>query len=128
MKKLTGLDVYKLLPRTNCGDCGFSTCMAFAMQVAAKRAALDQCPHVSQAAKEALGEAQAPPMRTVQIGQGPRAIAVGGETGSSAMRKNSTAHAPSVSPYRMIFPWRSSPSAFGKLQRSSLFGLGRKLG
>lgn len=80
MKKLTGLDVYKLLPRTNCGDCGFSTCMAFAMQVAAKRAALDQCPHVSQAAKEALGEAQAPPMRTVQIGQGPRAIAVGGET------------------------------------------------
>ena len=80
MKKLTGLDVYKLLPRTNCGDCGFSTCMAFAMQVAAKRVALDQCPHVSEAAKEALGEAQAPPMRTVYIGQGARAIAVGGET------------------------------------------------
>lgn len=79
-KKLTGLDIYKLLPRTNCGDCGFSTCMAFAMQVAAKKAALDQCPHVTPEAKEALGEAQAPPMRTVQIGVGPKAWAVGGET------------------------------------------------
>ncbi|MGB9861300.1 MAG: acetyl-CoA decarbonylase/synthase complex subunit gamma [Candidatus Bipolaricaulaceae bacterium] len=80
MKKLTGLDIYKLLPRTNCGDCGFSTCMAFAMQVAAKKVALDQCPHASEEARLALGEAQAPPMRTVQIGQGQRSIFVGGET------------------------------------------------
>lgn len=54
--------------------------MAFAMQVAAKRAALDQCPHAGEAAKAALGEAQAPPMRTVQIGVGDRAWTVGGET------------------------------------------------
>lgn len=79
-KRLTGLDIYKLLPRTNCGDCGFSTCMAFAMQVAAKKVALDQCPHASAEAKAALGEAQAPPMRTVQIGEGPYAWSVGGET------------------------------------------------
>lgn len=79
-KKLTGLDIYKLLPRTNCGDCGFSTCMAFAMQVAAKKVALDQCPHASAEAKAALGEAQAPPMRTVQIGVGETAWTVGGET------------------------------------------------
>lgn len=80
MKKLSGLDIYKLLPRTNCGDCGFSTCMAFAMQVAAKKVALEQCPHASAEAKAALGEAQAPPMRTVQIGEGKRAWSVGGET------------------------------------------------
>ncbi|MFN3346797.1 MAG: acetyl-CoA decarbonylase/synthase complex subunit gamma [Candidatus Bipolaricaulaceae bacterium] len=79
-KKLTGLDIYKLLPRTNCGDCGFSTCMAFAMQVAAKKVALDQCPHAGPEAKAALGEAQAPPMRTVQIGVGEKAWTVGGET------------------------------------------------
>lgn len=79
-KKITGLDIYKLLPRTNCGDCGFSTCMAFAMQVAAKKVALDQCPHADEAAKNALGEAQAPPMRTVQIGVGGKAWTVGGET------------------------------------------------
>ncbi len=79
-RKLTGLDIYKLLPRTNCGDCGFSTCMAFAMQVAAKKVALEKCPHVSEEAKAALGEAQAPPMRTVTIGTGDRAWTVGGET------------------------------------------------
>jgi acetyl-CoA decarbonylase/synthase complex subunit gamma len=80
MKKLTGIEIYKLLPKTNCGDCNFPTCMAFAMQVAAKKVALDQCPHVSEEAKQALGEAQAPPMRTVQIGAGERELVIGGET------------------------------------------------
>ena len=79
-KKLTGIEIYKLLPRTNCGDCKFTTCMAFAMQVAAKKVALDQCPHVSADAQAALGEAQAPPMRTVTIGAGDRAVTIGGET------------------------------------------------
>ncbi len=79
-KKLTGIDVYKLLPRTNCGDCKFPTCMAFAMQVAAKKVALEQCPHVSDEAKAALGEAQAPPMRTVRIGTGKKEVVLGGET------------------------------------------------
>jgi len=54
--------------------------MAFAMQVAAKKAALDQCPHVSEEAQAALGEAQAPPMRTVKIGTGDREFVTGGET------------------------------------------------
>ncbi len=79
-KKLTGIEVYKLLPKTNCGDCNFPTCMAFAMQVAAKKAALEQCPHVSEEAQAALGEAQAPPMRTVQLGSGDTALTIGGET------------------------------------------------
>ena len=80
MAKVTGIDIYKLLPRTNCGDCNFPTCMAFAMQVAAKKAALDQCPHVSTEAQSALGDAQAPPMRTVTIGAGEAEYATGGET------------------------------------------------
>ena len=80
MAKLTGIEIYKLLPKTNCGDCNFPTCMAFAMQVAAKQVALEQCPHVSEEAKQALGEAQAPPMRTVKIGAGEREFATGGET------------------------------------------------
>ncbi|MFO8033777.1 MAG: acetyl-CoA decarbonylase/synthase complex subunit gamma [Candidatus Bipolaricaulota bacterium] len=79
-RKLTGIEVYKLLPKTNCGDCNFPTCMAFAMQVAAKKVALEQCPHVSEEAQAALGEAQAPPMRTVQVGRGDRALTIGGET------------------------------------------------
>ncbi len=80
MAKVTGIDIYKLLPKTNCGDCNFPTCMAFAMQVAAKKAALDQCPHVSAEAQSALGDAQAPPMLTVTIGAGEHELAVGGET------------------------------------------------
>jgi len=79
-KKLTGIEIYKLLPKTNCGDCNFPTCMAFAMQVAAKKVALDQCPHASEEARAALGEAQAPPMRTVKIGKGERELVIGGET------------------------------------------------
>jgi len=80
MAKVTGIDIYKLLPKTNCGDCNFPTCMAFAMQVAAKKAALDQCPHVSAEAQAALGDAQAPPMRTVKIGSGEKELTTGGET------------------------------------------------
>ena len=80
MAKVTGIDIYKLLPKTNCGDCNLPTCMAFAMQVAAKKAALDQCPHVSAEAQSALGDAQAPPMRTVKIGSGEKELTIGGET------------------------------------------------
>jgi acetyl-CoA decarbonylase/synthase complex subunit gamma len=80
MAKVTGIEIYKLLPKTNCGDCNFPTCMAFAMQVAAKKAALDQCPHVSDEAQSALGDAQSPPMRTVTIGVGDAEFTIGGET------------------------------------------------
>jgi acetyl-CoA decarbonylase/synthase complex subunit gamma len=80
MAKLTGIEIYKHLPKTNCGDCNFPTCMAFAMQVAAKKVGLEQCPHVSAEAKAALSEAQAPPMLTVTLGAGDRAVKLGGET------------------------------------------------
>jgi len=65
---LTGMQIYKLLPKTNCKDCGFPTCMAFAMQVAAKQKALTDCPHLSQEALEEASEASSPPMRLVKIG------------------------------------------------------------
>ena len=80
MAKLTGIGIYKLLPKTNCGECNFPTCMAFAMQVAAKKLALEACPYVSEEAKRELAESAAPPMRIVTIGAGPEAIQVGGET------------------------------------------------
>ncbi len=65
---LTGLQIYKLLPRTNCGDCDFPTCMAFAMQVTAKKVSLDKCPHISNESTAKLAEASAPPMKLVSIG------------------------------------------------------------
>jgi acetyl-CoA decarbonylase/synthase complex subunit gamma len=48
---LTGLEIFKQLPKTNCKDCGFPTCLAFAMALANGKVSLNQCPHVSQAAK-----------------------------------------------------------------------------
>ncbi len=80
MAKLSGIEIYKNLPRTNCGDCGVPTCMAFAMQVASKKKALDVCPHVSDEARAVLGDAQTPPMATLKIGCGETAWPLGGET------------------------------------------------
>ncbi|HIE52943.1 MAG TPA: acetyl-CoA decarbonylase/synthase complex subunit gamma, partial [Armatimonadetes bacterium] len=64
---LTALEIYKHLPKTNCRECNFPTCLAFAMQLAAKKASLDQCPYVSEEAKAALEGASAPPIRLVTI-------------------------------------------------------------
>ncbi len=77
---LTGLEIYKLLPKTNCGDCGVPTCLAFAMKLTQKSVELAECPHASDEAKSVLGAASEPPMRTLKIGVGPDAFEVGGET------------------------------------------------
>jgi acetyl-CoA decarbonylase/synthase complex subunit gamma len=77
---LTGLDIYKLLPKTNCKDCGFATCLAFAMALAQKKTSLDKCPHVTAQAKEALESAAQPPIKLVTIGKGDNKIEIGNET------------------------------------------------
>ncbi|MBI4180340.1 MAG: acetyl-CoA decarbonylase/synthase complex subunit gamma [Chloroflexi bacterium] len=77
---LTGIAIFKLLPKTNCGDCGVPTCLAFAMNLAAGKAELSRCPYVSEEAKAQLLEASAPPIRLVTIGIGNRVLKVGGET------------------------------------------------
>jgi len=77
---LTGIQIFKLLPKTNCGECGVPTCLAFAMNLAAGKADLSSCPYVSEEAKASLTEAAAPPIRVVTIGVGERALKIGGET------------------------------------------------
>ena len=77
---LTGIQIFKLLPKTNCGECGVPTCLAFAMNLAAGKAELDSCPYVSDEAREQLAEASAPPIRPVAMGAGVRAFKIGGET------------------------------------------------
>jgi acetyl-CoA decarbonylase/synthase complex subunit gamma len=64
---LTGIQIYKLLPQTNCKDCGFPTCLAFAMKLAAKQAELAACPHVTAESKAQLSESAAPPVRLITI-------------------------------------------------------------
>ncbi len=77
---LTGIMIYKMLPQTNCKECGDPTCLAFAMKLAASKAELSACPYVSEEAKAKLSEASAPPIRVATLGQGDAAHKMGGET------------------------------------------------
>jgi acetyl-CoA decarbonylase/synthase complex subunit gamma len=72
---LTGLQIQKLLPKTNCKECGSNTCLAFAMKLAGKKAELSECPYASDEAKAILGAASEPPVRQVSVGE----AKVGGE-------------------------------------------------
>jgi acetyl-CoA decarbonylase/synthase complex subunit gamma len=77
---LKGLEIFKFTPKTNCKACGNPTCMAFAMKVAQGALTLDKCPHLSPEALEKLGEATAPPMKSITIGAGEGEYRIGGET------------------------------------------------
>lgn len=77
---LTGLQIQKLLPKTNCKECGSNTCLAFAMKLAAKKAELAECPYVSEEAKAVLVAESEPPITTVTIGPENAAFIAGGET------------------------------------------------
>ncbi len=77
---LTGIEIFKHLPKTNCGKCGVPTCLAFAMSLAAGKAELSACPSVSDEAKAKLEEASAPPIRPISIVTGDKPLKIGGET------------------------------------------------
>lgn len=77
---LSGVEIFKLLPKTNCKKCGHPTCLAFAMKLAQRQATLDLCPDVSEDAKKILGEASAPPVRPITFGTGDKAVKMGEET------------------------------------------------
>ena len=77
---LSGVEIFKLLPKTNCKKCGQPTCLAFAMKLAQRQATLDLCPDVSEEAKQKLGEASAPPVRPITLGAGDKAVKMGEET------------------------------------------------
>ncbi len=67
---LSGIQIYKMLPQTNCKECGFPTCLAFAMKLAAKQVELGACPYVSEESKKQLAESAAPPIRLVTLKAG----------------------------------------------------------
>ena len=77
---MTGLEIYKLLPQTNCKECGFPTCLAFAMKLAAKQIELKACPYVSEESKVKLVAASAPPIRLVELSGSDGTLKVGNET------------------------------------------------
>lgn len=87
---LSGIQIYKLLPASsknaevkkhgNCKECGFPTCLAFAMKLGQKQAELSQCPYVEDEAKAQLEESAAPPIRLITLAANGRKLEVGNET------------------------------------------------
>jgi acetyl-CoA decarbonylase/synthase complex subunit gamma len=76
---LSGIQVYKMLPQTNCKECGFPTCLAFSMKLAAKQVELDDCPYVTEESKQKLAESAAPPIRLITLKAKDCEVSVGNE-------------------------------------------------
>jgi acetyl-CoA decarbonylase/synthase complex subunit gamma len=84
---LTGLQIYKYLPgglkpphpKANCKECGFPTCLAFAMKLAAKQAELSACPYVTDEARVELDSASAPPVRLITLSSDGHNVQAGNE-------------------------------------------------
>lgn len=76
---LKALDIYKLLPKKNCKECGDQTCLTFAMKLAQGKGDPEACPYLDDEAKTILGASTRPPIQKVTIGMGSRAFTVGEE-------------------------------------------------
>ena len=77
---LSGLDIYKLLPKTNCRQCGLTTCLAFAMQLAKKALPIEKCPFISPESKSTLEEQALPAIKLITVGVGESKFDIGNET------------------------------------------------
>lgn len=91
---LTGLQIYKYLPKTNCRDCGFATCMAFALGLASGKTEFSACPHLKPEDRDTLEEASTPPIKIIALGTGERRLELGGET--ELFRHEKTFYHPTV--------------------------------
>ena len=83
IKELSPIDVYKLLPKTNCKECGEKNCMAFATKLVGRDASLEKCPPLltkeHKKAYKQLMELLKPAIKEVVIGVGERAVKFGGK-------------------------------------------------
>jgi acetyl-CoA decarbonylase/synthase complex subunit gamma len=83
MRELSPIDVYKLLPRTNCKECGEENCMAFATKLVNREVTLEKCPPLltkdNERAYMQLKEMLKPAVREILIGVGDKAVKIGGK-------------------------------------------------
>ncbi len=78
------LRILRLLPRLNCGRCGYRTCMVFALKLAEGEEVPEKCPILveDESYSKKLLELKnilRPPVRTVLIGKPPNSIVIGGK-------------------------------------------------
>jgi len=82
-KELSPIDVYMLLPKTNCKKCGLENCMAYATKLVNREIALELCTPLLEKqyekAHQKLWEMLKPPVKEVTVGTGDPAIKVGGK-------------------------------------------------
>ncbi len=84
MARPSPLEIYALLDKSNCKECGYDTCMAFATDILERKIRVQDCPHLMQDPKQAKNREKliiliTPPQKPVIIGTGDRAVTVGGE-------------------------------------------------
>jgi acetyl-CoA decarbonylase/synthase complex subunit gamma len=83
IKELSPIDVYKLLPKTNCKECGQENCMAFATKIVNREVTIDECPPLlkkeNEKAYKQLKEMLKPAVKEVVVGVGEKAVKLGGK-------------------------------------------------
>ena len=81
MGRASPLDIYALLDKSNCKECGYDTCMAFATDLLERKITLDDCTHLKKTPKKLnkLRVMTSPPQKPVSIGVGDRKCIIGGE-------------------------------------------------
>lgn len=83
-EKASLLGIYKLLPQTNCAECGETNCMAFAAKLLSRSKLPEDCLPMVRETKykkklEDLIDLVSPPIREITIGIGDKAVKIGGE-------------------------------------------------
>jgi len=76
---VTAMDVYKLLPKTNCAKCGEASCMAFATKLVDMETDIELCTQLEADEFDKLADLLAPAVREITIGKGTKAMIVGGD-------------------------------------------------
>jgi len=84
MARPSPLEIYALLDKSNCKECGYDTCMAFATDLLERKIRVKDCTHLMQDPKQAknldkLIKVVTPPQKPVVIGTGERQCEIGGE-------------------------------------------------
>jgi len=84
MPRPSPLEVYAVLDKSNCKECGYDTCMAFATDILERKVKVQNCTHLMQDPKQAKNRDKlikliTPPQKPVVIGIGDRALNIGGE-------------------------------------------------
>lgn len=77
--RATAMDIYRLLPKSNCAKCGEASCMAFATKLSEKEADVSLCTQMTEKEMEKLQDMLAPAVKEVIIGTGENAIIIGGD-------------------------------------------------